>query len=87
MPYDVIIIGAGPAGLTAGIYARTRKLNTLIIEASEAGGQLASLYPDKGVENYPGMADTGAGFLAKSLVDHSKSMGCEIREFPVFWSS
>lgn len=80
MLYDLIIIGAGPAGLTAAIYARTRKLNTLIIDATEAGGQLASLYPEKGIDNYPGYVMTDAGQLAAHLVNHAKAMGCEMHE-------
>lgn len=80
MLHDLIIIGAGPAGLTAGIYARTRKLSTLIIEATAAGGQLASLYPEKSIENWPGYVSTDAGHLSKNLIDHARTMGCEIRE-------
>ena len=80
MIYDLIIIGAGPAGLTAGIYASTRKLKTLIIDATEAGGQLASLYPEKGIDNYPGYVLTDAGQLAGHLVNHATSMGCELHE-------
>ena len=48
MTYDLIIIGAGPAGLTAGIYARTKMMSTLILDAGVVGGQLVSLYPEKG---------------------------------------
>ena len=80
MIYDLIIIGAGPAGLTAGIYASTRKLRTLIIDATAAGGQLASLYPEKGIDNYPGYIMTDAGQLADHLVKHATSMGCELHE-------
>lgn len=80
MLYDLIIIGAGPAGLTAGVYARTRKLTTLIIDATIAGGQLASLYPEKGIDNYPGYLMTDAGQLSANLVNHARSMGCEFRE-------
>jgi thioredoxin reductase len=80
MIHDLIIIGAGPAGLTAGIYARTRKLNTLIIDATVAGGQLASLYPEKGIDNYPGYVTTDAGQLSANLINHARSMGCEFRE-------
>jgi thioredoxin reductase (NADPH) len=80
MLHDLIIIGAGPAGLTAGIYARTRKLTTLIIDATLAGGQLASLYPEKSIENWPGFVSTDAGHLSNNLIDHAKSMGCEIKE-------
>lgn len=80
MIYDLVIIGAGPAGLTAGVYASTRKLNTLIIDAMGAGGQLASLYPEKGIDNYPGYVMTDAGQLANHLVNHARSMGCELHE-------
>ncbi|MEM2944463.1 MAG: NAD(P)/FAD-dependent oxidoreductase [Methanomassiliicoccales archaeon] len=80
MTYDLIIIGAGPAGLTAGIYARSRKLNTLILEAGDAGGQLVSLYPDKGIENYPGCVLTQAEKLAKRIIAHALNMGCILHE-------
>jgi len=80
MSYDLIIIGAGPAGLTAGIYARSRKLRTLIIDAGEAGGQLVSLYPDKGIVNYPGCVQTQAKKLAQRMIAHARHMGSEIKE-------
>ncbi len=80
MLYDLIVVGAGPSGITAGIFARTRKLKTLIIEAAQAGGQLAALYPDKEVMNWPGHVNTDAGQLSKSLVNHARTMGCEFRE-------
>lgn len=80
MIHDLIIIGAGPAGLTAGVFARSRKLSTLIIEAGKAGGQLVTLYPDKGVENYPGCVMTQAAKLAQRFKTHAQSMGCEIHE-------
>ena len=77
---DVIIIGAGPAGLTAGIYARSRKMSTLVLDAADAGGQLISLYPDKGIHNYPGFAEVQARKLSERLVAHAESMGCRILE-------
>jgi ferredoxin/flavodoxin---NADP+ reductase len=80
MLHDLIIIGAGPAGLTAGIYARTRKLTTLIIDATAAGGQLAALYPEKSIENWPGYFGADAGHLSNNLIEHAKTMGCVIRE-------
>jgi thioredoxin reductase (NADPH) len=80
MLHDLIIIGAGPAGLTAGIYARTRKLTTLIIDATAAGGQLAALYPEKSIENWPGYVSTDAGHLSNNLINHAKTMGCVIRD-------
>lgn len=78
--YDLIIIGAGPAGLTAGIYARSRKLETLILDAGKAGGQLVTLYPDKGIPNYPGCVMSEARNLAHRMVDHARDMDCEIIE-------
>lgn len=80
MTYDLIVIGAGPAGLTAGIYARSRKMKTLVLDAASAGGQLISLYPDKGIHNYPGFAEVQAKKLSERLVAHAESMGCEIAE-------
>jgi len=80
MKYDLIIIGAGPGGLTAGIFARSRKLSTLILEAGVSGGQLVTLYPDKGIENYPGCVVTQSAKLAQRLRTHAQSMGCEIHE-------
>jgi len=52
--YDLIIVGAGPAGLSAGIYAQQRKLKTKILEANEIGGQPKTLYPEKLIYDYPG---------------------------------
>lgn len=52
--YDVIIIGGGPAGLTAGLYASRAKLRTLLIEKGVIGGQMANA---EHVENYPGFPD------------------------------
>ena len=51
MCYDVVIVGAGCAGLTAGIYARSKMMKTLILDSARVGGQLVSLYPEKGIHN------------------------------------
>ena len=56
--YDVVIIGAGPAGLSAGLYAARAKLNTLILEKLGEGGQLATTNE---IENYPGAPDGASG--------------------------
>ena len=64
--YDVIIIGSGPAGLAAGIYAGRSRLSTLIIEKKKAGGQAAIASE---IENYPGAdeGDTGPMLINKML--------------------
>lgn len=80
MCYDVVIIGAGPGGLTAGIYARSKMMNTLILEAGRVGGQLTSLYPEKGIHNYPGFETVQARKLSDRLYAQAESMGCDIRE-------
>ena len=80
MSYDVVIIGAGPAGLTAGIYARSKGMETLILDSGRVGGQLVSLYPEKGIHNYPGFETIQARKLSDKLYAQAESMGCEIRE-------
>jgi len=80
MSYDVVIIGAGPGGLTAGIYARSKMMNTLILEAGRVGGQLTSLYPEKGIHNYPGFETVQARKLSDRLYAQAESLGCDIRE-------
>src|SRR3989454_712277 len=79
MVYDVIVVGGGPAGLTAGVYARTRKLSTLILEAQATGGQLEWLYPTKSVYDYPSYIAIEGGELAELFVLHSRESGAESR--------
>ena len=83
MAYDLVIVGAGPAGLTAGVYAMQRKLNTLIIDAGEAGGQLINIYPEKTIANYPSVTEIHAHELGWSMVDHARTSGCEIHEHEI----
>ncbi len=66
MKYDVIIIGGGPAGLSAGLYAGRAKLKTLIIEKAAVGGQI---FTTNDIENYPGAVDGDTG---PSLVDRMR---------------
>lgn len=75
-PFDLIIIGGGPAGLTAGMYATRAGLSTLLIEKTLFGGQ--SLAADW-VENYPGFPEGISGVeLAKKFEEHAKKFGLEI---------
>ncbi len=80
MSYDVVIIGAGVAGLTAGIYARSKLMETLILDAGRVGGQLVSLYPEKGIHNYPGFETIQARKLSDKLYAQAESAECEIHE-------
>ena len=78
--YDLVIIGAGPGGLTAGIYARSKMMKTLILDASKVGGQLVSLYPEKGIHNYPGYETIQARKLSDKLYAQAENMECDIHE-------
>jgi len=74
--YDVIILGGGPAGLTAGLYAGRSRLNTLIIEKGQDGGQIA--VSDE-VENYPGQlteGESGASLISR-MTEQVKRFGAE----------
>src|SRR5438034_11444533 len=79
MVYGLLIIGGGPAGLTAGVYARTRKLSTLILEAQAMGGQLEWLYPTKSVYDYPSYIAIEGGELAQLFALHSRESGAAPR--------
>lgn len=73
--YDVIIIGSGPAGLSAAIYAQRAKLSTIIIEANYiSGGQVVNTYE---VDNYPGLPGISGMDLSTTLRDHAEKMGSE----------
>lgn len=68
--YDIIIIGGGPAGLTAGLYAGRSKLKTLIIEKDIAGGQISGTAY---VENYPGSIENPIGMaLSERMEEQAK---------------
>src|SRR6266545_1726427 len=79
MVYDVIVVGGGPSGLTAGVYARTRKLSTLILEAQAIGGQLEWLYPTKSVYDYPSYIAIEGGELGQLFALHARESGAEMR--------
>jgi len=66
--YETIVVGAGPAGLYAGILLGLRHIDTLILEASDSvGGQLTKLYPTKKITDIPGCVEITAGDLIKNL--------------------
>ncbi|WP_090797151.1 thioredoxin-disulfide reductase [Pelagirhabdus alkalitolerans] len=72
--YDVIIIGAGPAGMTAAVYTSRANLDTLMIERGVPGGQMANT---EDVENYPGYDSILGPDLSNKMFDHSKKFGAE----------
>src|SRR5579885_2813933 len=69
----LIIIGSGPAGLTAGIYASRANLNPLIFEGKNPGGQLMGT---SHVENWPGNKSILGPTLMGNIKDHAKHFGC-----------
>lgn len=73
--YDVIIIGGGPAGLAAGLYAARGKMSTLILEKEKAGGQIVNTAE---VANYPGSMENATGpVLIDRMVEQCKEFGAE----------
>jgi thioredoxin reductase (NADPH) len=72
--YDVIIIGAGPAGMTAAVYTSRANLSTLMIERGVPGGQMANT---EDIENYPGYESILGPDLSNKMFDHSKKFGAE----------
>jgi thioredoxin reductase (NADPH) len=72
--YDVIIAGAGPAGLTAAVYTSRANLSTLMIERGIPGGQMANT---EDVENYPGFESILGPDLSTKMFEHAKKFGAE----------
>ncbi len=73
--YDLIIVGGGPGGLSAGIYAMRAAMKTVLIEKGPPGGQMAI---NKGIENYPGFIDINGFELSDKFLQHAKWYGLEI---------
>jgi len=74
--YDAIVIGAGPAGLTAGIYLSRAKLKTLIINEGIVGGQMVLTHE---IANYPGVESISGYQLANIMKKQARTFGCDIR--------
>ena len=76
MNHDLIVIGAGPAGLSAGIYGARAGLRTLILEMSMPGGHVATTHY---IENYPGFPDGISGFdLAEKMKQQATRFGVQV---------
>jgi thioredoxin reductase (NADPH) len=79
--YDLVIIGAGPAGLTAGIYAARARMNVLLLEKAAPGGQI--LITDW-IENYPGFPEGISGYdLSEKMKIQAESLGLKIESAEV----
>ncbi|MEK4230616.1 thioredoxin-disulfide reductase [Solibacillus sp. FSL H8-0538] len=72
--YDVVIIGAGPAGMTAAVYTSRANMSTLMIERGIPGGQMANT---EEVENYPGFDHILGPELSTKMFEHAKKFGAE----------
>ena len=74
--YDIIVVGAGPAGLTAAIYARRANKKVLVFESKSYGGQIVNANL---VENYPGFKSISGFDLATSMYEQAVELGAEIK--------
>ena len=72
--YDLVIIGGGPAGLSAGIYAARAKAKVLVIEKGEVGGQIRTTSE---VVNYPGVGKTSGAQLSEGMKKQAAYFGAE----------
>ncbi len=75
--WDVIIVGAGSAGLAAAIYAIRSGLQTLVLDEKFAGGTISDAPT---IVNYPGFASISGGELAQKMADHARSLGATIHD-------
>ena len=73
--YDIIILGGGPAGLTAGIYLSRAKLKTLVINAGVIGGQMSLTHE---IANYPGVPNISGYMLSRTMQKQAESFGCKV---------
>lgn len=74
--YDVIVIGGGAAGLTAGIYLSRAKVNTLILNEGAIGGQMVLTHE---IANYPGIESISGYELARNMKSQAQKFGCTIK--------
>src|SRR6266508_2182422 len=76
--FDLIIIGGGPAGLTAGLYAARANMNVVLFEAKDVGGEI--LNTDL-IEDYPGFESVTGAELATKMADHARKFGLRIETY------
>ena len=76
--FDLIIIGSGPGGLAAALYAARGRMKTLILEKGQNGGQAAITHL---IENYPGSIEDPTGpKLTHRMLEQAKNFGAEVRK-------
>ncbi len=73
--FDVIVLGGGPAGLSAGIYLGRGRLKTLIVDTGTIGGQTVFSYS---VANYPGVEETAGMAISRIMLNQAKHFGCKV---------
>jgi thioredoxin reductase (NADPH) len=76
--FDVIIVGGGPAGLAAGLYAARMNLKAVLVDRGPLGGQLLNT---ELIEDYPGIESILGSALAVKMADHARAFGLDIRDF------
>lgn len=74
--YDLIIVGGGPAGMTAALYAKRAGKNVLLLEGEFCGGQITK---SRGVENYPGLPNVNGMDLAEAMLSQIRELKVEVR--------
>lgn len=73
--HDILILGAGPAGLTAAIYAARAKQRVLVVDTASAGGQMVLSYV---VANYPGVESTSGRAISQTMLRQARAFGAEV---------
>jgi thioredoxin reductase (NADPH) len=74
--YDVIVVGGGPAGLTAGIYLSRAKIKTIILNEGVSGGQMSLTHE---VANYPGLGNISGYQLSRNMRKQAEDFGCVVK--------
>ena len=77
MSYDLLVVGAGPAGLSAAIYARARNKSVLVVSNEPTASPLCKAHQ---IDNYPGIAHITGKQLVEDMLSQAKEMGADFRQ-------